>query len=53
MYWVLESNVFPRSHAELRKAIAAQEHRIVEIRPPFDCDSNGRYSTVRRTEIDR
>lgn len=30
MNWVLESDVFPSSHAELRKAIVVQGHRIVD-----------------------
>lgn len=30
MIWVLESEVFPKSHAELRKAIAASGHQIID-----------------------
>lgn len=30
MNWVLESEVFPRSHAELRASVVAQGHRIVD-----------------------
>ena len=46
MTWILESDVFPNSHGQLRDAIAAAGHRIVEscddwwLHEPPDFDRN-------------